>query len=117
MKNKLILAGGRWFNEYSKLCIACDKILSLHDISEIVSGGASGADALGERYAKDRNLPVKLFSAQWDTYGKSAGYRRNEEMAEYATHLIAFWDGESKGTKHMINLAHRYHLHIKVINY
>lgn len=70
---------------------------------EIVSGGAQGVDFLAELYAKKHTLKFTEFKADWDTYGKSAGYRRNVEMAEYADALIAIWDGQSKGTLHMIN--------------
>lgn len=62
-------------------------------------------------------------AANWDLYGKSAGYRRNEDMAKYAKEdtnigvLIAFWDRVSKGTKHMIDLANKYRLRVFVVNY
>ena len=75
---------------------------------EIVSGTARGVDQLGERYALERGLKLKKFPANWDKYGRKAGYLRNKEMAEYARILIAFWDGKSKGTKHMIDLAQKY---------
>jgi hypothetical protein len=73
---------------------------------EVVSGCARGADQLGERWADERGYPVKRFPADWHKHGKRAGYLRNEEMAGYATHLVAFWDGRSRGTKHMIDLGH-----------
>ena len=69
---------------------------------EIVSGGAMGVDFCGERYAQKRGLSVKVFPAEWDVYGKRAGYVRNDQMAKYADALIAIWDGESRGTAHMI---------------
>ena len=72
------------------------------DITEVVSGGARGVDLLGERWAGLYDKPVKRFRADWSKYGKSAGFRRNNEMAAYADALIAVWDGESHGTKHMI---------------
>lgn len=71
---------------------------------EIVSGGAYGVDWLGEKYAKKAGLPVRVFPAAWDAYGKGAGYIRNKQMAEYADALIAVWDGKSKGTQHMIKI-------------
>lgn len=71
---------------------------------EIVSGGAHGVDFCGEKYAKKRGFPLKIFPADWDRYGKRAGYLRNQIMAEYADALIAVWDGESRGTAHMINI-------------
>ncbi len=71
--------------------------------TEIVSGGAQGADALGERYALNKQIPLKVFSADWETHGKKAGILRNIEMADYSDALIALWDGKSKGTFHMIS--------------
>ena len=112
---KIIIAGGRTFTDYDLLCQNCDKALSLQTEIEIVSGTANGADKLGEKYANEKGYTIKQFPADWDKYGKSAGYKRNEEMAKYADALIAFWDGKSKGTKHMIDLAKRYELKVKVV--
>lgn len=116
---KLIVAGGRDFNNYNKLVQELDFLLKGIDKTnvEIVCGMARGADSLGERYAKQNNISIKYFPANWNASGKSAGYIRNEEMARYATNLIAFWDGMSKGTKHMINLAQKYDLVVKVVSY
>lgn len=114
---KIIIAGGRDFNDYDLLCRNCDKALSLQTEIEIVSGTANGADKLGEKYANENGYQVKQFPADWDRYGKSAGYKRNEEMAKYADALIAFWNGKSKGTKHMIDLANHYKLKVKVVTY
>lgn len=116
---RLIIAGGRNFDNYALLQSKLDKMLEnikSHDI-EILSGKARGADSLGERYAKDRGLKVVEFPANWNRYGKSAGYRRNSEMADYATHCVCFWDGYSRGTEHMINLAENKNLKLRVIRY
>ncbi len=112
---KVIIAGGRDLDDYLRLCNVCDKILKNYSNIEIVSGACKGADQLGERYAAARNFSIKQFPADWKRYGKSAGYKRNAEMAAYADALIAFWDGKSKGTKHMIELATQANLNIKVI--
>jgi ribA/ribD-fused uncharacterized protein len=77
------------------------------NISVLLSGAARGVDQLGERWAEAQGIPVERYPAQWDTHGKSAGYRRNEQMAQKAEALIAIWDGESKGTKHMIDYARK----------
>jgi hypothetical protein len=114
---KVIIAGGRYFDNYDLLCQKVDYYLSRQSKVEIVSGAAKGADKLGERYAEERQYPIKRFIADWGTWGKRAGYLRNEEMAEYADALIAFWDGRSKGTKHMINLAKKLNLSIRIIRY
>lgn len=71
---------------------------------EIVSGTARGADQYGEEWAYAVNVDVKQFPADWEKYGKRAGFLRNAEMARYADMLIAFWDDESKGTAHMIKV-------------
>lgn len=114
---KIIVAGSRDFSDYSLLCSTLDTIVPYNDEVEIVSGTAKGADSLGEQYAKQHNLPITRFPADWNQYGKSAGYRRNVQMAEYADFLVAFWDGESKGTQHMINIAKSHKLPIVVIKY
>lgn len=103
---KVIIAGSRDFNNYEHLKEKCDYWLNFHSIinPEIVSGTANGADKLGERYASERGYKVTKFPADW-SLGKKAGYERNFEMAKYSDVLIAFWDGRSKGTYHMINLG------------
>jgi hypothetical protein len=111
---KVIIAGSRTFRDLDILTKECDFYLQNCKDIEVVSGTAAGADSLGEMYALTRNYKVTRFPADWQKYGKAAGYIRNEEMAKYADALIAFWDGISKGTEHMINLAKRYNLKIAV---
>lgn len=115
---KLIIAGGRTFNDYELLekeASAYVSELQKLDEIQIVSGGAKGVDTLGERFAQERILDLKIFEADWSKFGRSAGPKRNAEMADYATHLLSFWDGESKGTKSMINLAKKKGLEVKII--
>ena len=114
---KVIIAGGRNFNDYETLKSVCDKTLKYCTNIEIVSGTARGADILGEQYAKEKGYKIIQFPADWDTHGKSAGYIRNAEMAKYADGLIAFWDEKSKGTKHMIDLAKKELLQVKIHTY
>ena len=120
---KLIVAGGRDFSDYTLLSEKLNNVRSVlweHNIAddlEIVCGKARGADTLGETWAKKNHVGVKYFPADWDEYGKSAGYRRNGDMANYADALIAFWDGESRGTAHMINLATEKDLTVMVVRY
>jgi hypothetical protein len=102
---KVIIAGSRGFNDYKFLCEICDDLFKNCQKVEIVSGTANGADKLGEKYAKERGYKLHRFPANWDKFGKSAGYIRNEEMANFSKALIVFWDRKSKGTKHMIDLA------------
>ena len=90
------------------------------DNLEIVSGHAPGADALGEKFARDNGYKLTLFPAEWDKYNRAAGPIRNEQMAKYAAEadkgiLIAFPIGESRGTRNMITLAKRYGLEVHVI--
>lgn len=114
---KVIIAGSRNFYDYD---IVEDTVVSyfmsrgiLKENVEIISGGARGADSLGEQLAKSYGLKLTIFPAQWDTYGKAAGMIRNKEMADYAIKdsdkaiLFAFWDGKSHGTKGMIDIAKR----------
>lgn len=114
---KVIVAGSRGFDDYELLQDRLDFYLVYQSDVEIVSGTARGADQLGERYAFERGYAVKQFPADWDTYGKSAGYRRNAEMAEYADAAIIFWDGKSRGSKHMIDLAKAKGLRVRVVRY
>jgi hypothetical protein len=114
---KVIIAGGRDFDDFNKLCKVCDEFLQDQNKVEIVSGAYKGADLLGERYAAERNYPIKQFPADWKRYGKSAGHKRNTEMAIYADTLIAFWDEKSKGTKNMIDLASKAGLKVRIYNY
>ena len=72
---------------------------------------------LAKKYANDEGLDLEIFPADWKKFGKSAGFRRNEQMAEFADGLIAFWDGESHGTKHMIDIANEKGIKTKVIEY
>jgi len=115
---KLVIAGSRGFSNYKLLREMADVVVkdSLEEI-EIVSGGARGADVLGEKYAKERGFPVKSFPANWDLHGKAAGYIRNEEMAEYGNYVLLFWDGESKGTQHMAKLAEKHGCKVYLIKY
>ena len=115
---KLIIAGGRTFTNYQKLKQTCDEFLQDQKNIEIVSGAYyRGADKLGEQYAKERGYKLTQFPADWNKYGRAAGPKRNEQMANYADTLVAFWDGESKGTLNMIKLANQNKLSVTVINF
>ena len=117
---RVIIAGSRGFDDYAVLQTVCDNFLSpkkqTHNIV-IVSGTAKGADSLGEQYARERGYTVERFPANWNTLGKRAGYVRNRQMADNADALIAFWDGESPGTKNMIEIARERNLAVRVIRY
>lgn len=101
---RLIVSGSRTFDNYELLKKTIDEYVKDHGpISEIVSGKAKGADTLGERYAKERNIKIVEFPAEWNKYGKKAGYMRNVEMGKYCTEAIMFNQG-SKGTEIMISV-------------
>lgn len=115
---RVIIAGGRDFQDYPLLCQTMDFLLSnIQEEIVIVCGKARGADSLGEQYAKDRGYTIHPFPADWDKHGRSAGFVRNKEMVQNADALVAFWDGQSHGTKHMIDLAHRHQLKVRVKRY
>lgn len=74
-------------------------------IQELVSGDCSSIspDQFGESWAEKRGIAVKRFPADWNKHGKAAGPIRNAQMADYADTCVAFWDGESRGTKDMFD--------------
>ena len=129
IRTRCIVAGTRTFTDYNSLVtnliyIFMSKRLSPEDV-EIVSGGAEGADKLGERFASgldSEGLKLTVMEADWDRRGDSAGFIRNKEMAIYANSLpngmcVVFWDGKSNGTKNMIKIAEEESLELHVIRY
>lgn len=127
---RVIIAGSRSFTNYDLLSDKSSKIIleilrnndNISDI-EIVSGTARGADELGEQFAEIEGYSAVKYPANWDLFGRRAGYIRNTEMAQYAVNddsygvLIAFWDGMSRGTKNMIDIAEEYGLEVHVIEF
>jgi len=105
MEYKLIIAGGRDFSDLDRALANVRYLLQRcpegSEVS-IVSGMARGADRVGVLAAKELGLQLHKFPADWDKHGRGAGYRRNADMAKFADALLAFWDGKSRGTKHMI---------------
>jgi len=114
---RIIIAGGRDFNDIELLLNSILPILNGDTNVEIVSGGANGADRLGEQFAESFELPISKFPANWNKHGKAAGPIRNLEMAKYSDELIVFWDGKSKGTKNMIDTASKLNLVVHIITY
>ena len=100
---KTIIAGGRNIHDYSLVLSALEE--STFYPTEIISGMAPGVDTLAVQYARENNLPLIEFHADWNKYKRAAGPIRNREMANYGDALIAIWDGESRGTKNMIEEA------------
>lgn len=101
---RIIIAGSRTVTE-DQVRDAIEYCSWIGFVSCIVSGGAKGADQAGEKWAKEKGLDIKLFPADWEQFGKRAGPMRNKQMAENAEGLIAVWDGKSRGTASMIELA------------
>ncbi len=131
---KVIIAGGRDYADYERLQKVCARLLIGAGTKEFVSGGAPGADKLGERFAEESKIELTRFPAPWreiegkpkdeigtdknkNQYWKLAGYDRNEKMAAYADVLIAFWDMKSTGTKDMIDRARRHDLSVIIVTY
>lgn len=110
-----IIAGSRDCIEYTEVLHAVDK--ANWEITRVISGGARGADKLGEQWACRNTVPLTVVYADWDRYGKRAGYLRNEEMAEQGEALIALWDYQSRGTRNMIDIAKRKGLKVLVWRY
>jgi hypothetical protein len=105
---KTIIAGSRSIKAYKHVCDAVAS--SGFTITEAVSGCAAGIDLLGENWAKQNGIPIKRFPANWDVFGKQAGFIRNGAMVNYVAPdgaLIAIWDGKSNGTNNVIMLAKR----------
>jgi hypothetical protein len=117
---KVIVAGGREFNDYDRL--SADLFNYAESLGDevgmsIVTGMARGADALAYRFTLNESVKVYEFKPDWDGLGKRAGFVRNAEMAEFADRLIAYWDGESRGTAHMIQTMQKMGKPVTVISY
>lgn len=115
---RVLIAGTRTFDNYELLKNELNKLKEELDlpITEVVSGKAKGADSLGERWAKENNIKVIEFPAEWDKYGKKAGYLRNTEMGKYCDRGVIFTNG-SKGSEMMINIMKYFKKPCKIINF
>lgn len=114
---RVVIAGYRNYNNYDEAKRYIDFCLSnIRNENNIiiVSGCASGADAIGERYANENGFKVEKYPADWKNLGRSAGPKRNKQMAEISDYVICFWDGKSKGTRSMIEYAEEYNKPIKI---
>ena len=111
---KLAIIGSRTFTDYELLK---EHVSKIDNITEIISGGASGADKLGARYAQENNIVLTEFFPNWKVFGKQAGFIRNRDIIANCDSAIAFWDGKSKGTKNSIELAYKMKKSIKIIGF
>ena len=115
---KIAIIGSRGFNDYNLMVKRCDFYLSnIKEQIVIVSGGARGADKLAERYAKERNYKMDVYLADWEKHGKRAGMLRNKEMANICDCVVAFWDGESRGTKQMIEYSQSINKKVRIVKF
>jgi len=117
-KHRIIIAGTRSYKNQefvNKKISHIIKKLSKDNIEFVEGGEPTGVDRRGREFAIEHGFPYKTFEADWDKHNKAAGPIRNREMAEYGTHLIAFWDGKSRGTKNMINEAEKKGLKMIII--
>ena len=132
MSHYIIIAGSRDFNNYEFLRKTMDDYFEVEKVKNpgknikndvcIITGGARGADSIGASYASNSFLAHSTMNANWDKYGNSAGYIRNKEILEVAKKgdrrtLVAFWDGVSRGTKSMIDLATNAGFEVIVVEY
>lgn len=111
------IIGSRTFTDYQLLKDKCLRVLSKSKDVTIISGGAKGADTLAERFATEFKLPMVVIRADWQKHGRSAGMIRNNQVLSFATHVIAFWNGESKGTSNMITNAINQKKEIRIIHF
>jgi len=117
-----LIAGSRTFTDANLLETTMDHLLKNKEKVLIISGGARGADTLAENYAKKKGYKTLIMPAEWDKYGKSAGYKRNTKMHEALACFedrgcVLFWDGKSKGTQHNIPLAEKHKTPIRIVQF
>lgn len=115
----LAIIGSRSFDNYGFLKKEVKTFIEENflEITRIISGGAKGADTLAEIYALEFDIPVTVIPALWDVHGKKAGYLRNVDIIENSDAVIAFWDGQSPGTQHSINIAKSKNKLLKIVYY
>ena len=104
---KLMISGSRGIKDSKKIYDELEKIFAAHPDFILISGGARGVDSIAEEWAKSRNLPIEQHKPDWAKYGKGAGIVRNKEMVLAADYVLIFWDGESKGTKSVIDFCEK----------
>ena len=115
---KCIIAGGRNFSDWKFLYRKMDHLMkNVTEEITVICGTARGADTWGERWAQKNGHKVIRMPANWNRFGNSAGYKRNLQMAKVADAAVIFWDGYSRGSGHMINIAKSRDLQVRVIRY
>lgn len=112
---KIGVVGSRSFKDYELLKQTLDSLS--FEITQIISGGASGADTLAEWYALEKKIPLKVFRPDWKKFGKRAGFLRNTDIVKNSEHVIAFWDSLSRGTLDSINKAKNLNIPVTIVNF
>jgi hypothetical protein len=102
---KIAICGSRSFESYQIIKDVLKNLLIEGDV--VLSGNAPGADRLGEEYAKENDLEMKIIPSEWNKHGLKATMMRNDVLLKAADFVICFWDGESQGTKHMLDISKR----------
>lgn len=110
----ILVAGSRDFDDWEQLCSVLDQYRQTSVINRIISGGACGADRLGERYARKYNIPLLVIKPDWRR-GRGAGLERNQELVDVADYVFCFWDGKSRGTQDTIKKTKKAHKPLEII--
>lgn len=118
---RIIVGGSRSLDDYTLVEQVLDKLTAKLDKTRLVilSGGATGADRLGEQWCFRRLLRYEVWKAEWIKHGKKAGVLRTVAMLQdgRADGAVFFWDGKSPGTKHSIDLCKRLGIKVKVVRF
>ena len=114
---RLAIVGGRDFQNYAYMQECLSELQKEYTIIGVISGGAKGADTLGEKWADQNKITKRIFPADWEKYGKSAGMRRNKDIVDNADIIAAFWDGKSRGTANTIERARLSRKILKIYKY
>lgn len=113
----LAVIGSRDFADYTLLCLVLDEYRKIYPEITFVSGGARGADRFAARYALSHGIEIQEILPKWDMYGKRAGFMRNSGIVAAADEVLAFWDGQSKGTQDSIKKAQQANKLLTIIDY
>ncbi len=115
---KLAIIGSRSFEDYEFAVAQLHELIQKEKwvLTHIVSGGAKGADQIGERFALEHELELLLFKPDWKRFGKRAGFMRNSDIIAHSDAVVAFWDGASRGTKDSIDKAKALNKKVMVVH-
>lgn len=115
--HRLAVVGTRWFEDFDLFVKILDRLRLVKEIDVIISGGAEGVDSMAEHYAEVNGIPTEIYLAEWDKYGKGAGFIRNKIIWDNSDIGLAIWDGKSKGTAHSFDIAKKQGKDLYIYNY